>query len=815
MLGAKTVPRGSLFTVIFILKLRHRARDEEVLRDASMNISEVTCRGSRGDVFFIYPVSKKKLGIPHVKNKNRRFKYSPTVNSRDESRDNKLRLTATAAAAAAAIDPSSPSALERQTQLVAAATLRNSVKQEFQLTRGSRERQRRGSSPPPDARRQRERDQQWILEQSEVAEENLRMRYVPHDVSQQGDHRRSHQLGAQSGRQQFLRHVLQALLQVLHVQVLQPRHKCMPLQTRRKSRGACLSFSSLFFIAKDHLRVLCAPYRSFFSIYFCTEREHELTTTPYEGTKSASTYYHANPLLPRWPRRCTCFWASSCSRLVVILLSLSLSFSLLHLRVGACGLVKHVNAEHNGVRHACNVCGKKYKFKSSLQFHIDSMHRKNAFVCDTCGKEFPQKVNLKIHVNAEHNGVRHACNVCGKKYKFKSGLKFHIDSMHRKIALACDICGKEFSQKGNLKIHVNAEHNCVKHSCDLCGKKYKYKRSLKFHTDSFHRKIAYACNICEKTYTSKQMLRLHKDSTHRKIRYACDICGKKFKQKATIGDHIKAAHADITRDSQKQTSKFESKLKVRTDSSVHNGVTQSSCNICGKTFARKAQLRIHTKTAHNGVKPAPKIGKSNRKMSNDAARNGIADKRQVRAKRITSRDTRKNRTDAIRKAVGHSCDVCGKTFGQQSSLRIHIDSAHNDVGHSCDVCGEKFMRKATLKRHVETAHEGHTCGTCGKTFKLRIQLLTHNRAKHVRDTAGKSFLNKSNPKSHVDTALPVSSPTRVRNPRQLSILQIERIFAEYAAAALRVQPRLSLYADDKPRRRLDKYAKVPGQVRNT
>ncbi|XP_014225922.1 zinc finger protein 585A-like [Trichogramma pretiosum] len=413
--------------------------------------------------------------------------------------------------------------------------------------------------------------------------------------------------------------------------------------------------------------------------------------------------------------------------------------------------MRHVRSVHNGVEHACNVCGKKYKFKKNLKLHIDSMHRKNEHVCDICGKKFLQKHSLKIHVNAVHKRVRHACDVCGKKYKYKGSLKVHKDFEHKKIARVCDFCKKEFSQKSLLINHINAEHNGVKHACSECGKKYKFKSNLKIHIDSMHRKIEHACDICGKKYTSKSMLGHHKDSKHRKFTYTCDICGKEFKWKTSIIKHIKAAHAGITRNSQKQTSKCKGKLKVHKDSSVHDGVTQSSCGICGKTFARKAQLRIHIKAAHNCVKPAPKIRKSNRKKSNDAARNGIPDKRDLRAKQFTSRDTRKNRIDAIRKAVGHSCDVCGKKFGQQSSLRIHLDSVHNNV-RPCDICGEKFRWKATLKRHIKTMHKGHTCGTCGKTFKLRIQRLIHNRNEHDT-TARKSFLSKSNPKSHVDTAI--------------------------------------------------------------
>uniref|UniRef100_A0ABD2WKW8 Uncharacterized protein n=1 Tax=Trichogramma kaykai TaxID=54128 RepID=A0ABD2WKW8_9HYME len=122
---------------------------------------------------------------------------------------------------------------------------------------------RRRSSPAPDSRHQRERDQKWILEQSEVAEKNLHMRYVSHDVSQQGDHRLPHQLGAQSGGQQFLRHVLQALLQVLHVQVLQPRHVDRLITVINMSmlnnKSNFLLLKNEFFFSRFHAELTTVP----------------------------------------------------------------------------------------------------------------------------------------------------------------------------------------------------------------------------------------------------------------------------------------------------------------------------------------------------------------------------------------------------------------------------------------------------------------------------------------------------------------------------------------------------------------------------
>uniref|UniRef100_A0ABD2XC38 C2H2-type domain-containing protein n=1 Tax=Trichogramma kaykai TaxID=54128 RepID=A0ABD2XC38_9HYME len=66
---------------------------------------------------------------------------------------------------------------------------------------------------------------------------------------------------------------------------------------------------------------------------------------------------------------------------------------------------------------------------------------------------FSNKRNLKIHIDTLHKGVKHTCDICGKKFSQKHYLKIHIDSVHNGVTHACDVCGKKFvNKKKDLKL---------------------------------------------------------------------------------------------------------------------------------------------------------------------------------------------------------------------------------------------------------------------------------------------------------------------------------------------------------------------------
>ncbi|XP_023315963.1 zinc finger protein 510-like isoform X4 [Trichogramma pretiosum] len=96
--------------------------------------------------------------------------------------------------------------------------------------------------------------------------------------------------------------------------------------------------------------------------------------------------------------------------------------------------------------------------------------------------------------------------------------------------------------------------------------------------------------------------------------------------------------------------KLKDGLEIRTEK-VH----RHECNICGKTFPKKSNLKTHIDAAHNGIAPI--------------------------------------------------CKTCGKTFVRLDVLKRHMNSVHDKVTHECDICGKKFLYKINLKKHIDSVHD--------------------------------------------------------------------------------------------------------------
>ena len=105
-------------------------------------------------------------------------------------------------------------------------------------------------------------------------------------------------------------------------------------------------------------------------------------------------------------------------------------------------------------------CGSSFDSPAAEKMHVDGVHDvMKAWGCRHCHATFTQKGILKRHVEEQHLGFKHACDICAATFTQKGNLKTHVEEKHLGFKHACDICAATFTKKGNLKRHVLAKHS--------------------------------------------------------------------------------------------------------------------------------------------------------------------------------------------------------------------------------------------------------------------------------------------------------------------------------------------------------------------
>nr|XP_008119640.1 PREDICTED: zinc finger protein 773 [Anolis carolinensis] len=139
----------------------------------------------------------------------------------------------------------------------------------------------------------------------------------------------------------------------------------------------------------------------------------------------------------------------------------------------------------------------------------------------------------------------------------------------------------------------------------------------------------------------------------------------------------------------------------------HKGKRKNQCKVCGKSFTRKASLKVHQRI-HTGEKP-------------------------------------------------YKCTVCSKGFCDKTSFLRHQRIHTGEKPYKCPECGKSFNRTTNLithqKTHVETREKTFHCTSCTKSFYNKYSLKTHWRS-HTGEkpykcsSCSKSFCDKSNLEAH-------------------------------------------------------------------
>ncbi|XP_046491351.1 zinc finger protein 25-like [Neodiprion pinetum] len=232
--------------------------------------------------------------------------------------------------------------------------------------------------------------------------------------------------------------------------------------------------------------------------------------------------------------------------------------------------------------YVCDICGERFKKKSSLAVHIEFLHIeilkehdeklkpsssksniKRPYPCSICGKRFTQTSHVGRHKKASHSGSKpHTCKLCNEGFSTTSSLKRHMlnkhndtstkGTNHRNIQgnkllevknFTCKICDKSFICASDLRRHC-AIHDARKpYECDICKKQFRIKSYLYAHILTHDNWRPYPCHSCPKLYRRKSSLQRHVQINHSvKTKYNCSDCWKSYKHLVSYRSHMKKCH---------------------------------------------------------------------------------------------------------------------------------------------------------------------------------------------------------------------------------------------------------------------------------
>ena len=275
-------------------------------------------------------------------------------------------------------------------------------------------------------------------------------------------------------------------------------------------------------------------------------------------------------------------------------------------------LNQHFCIHSEGKKNQCSFCRKDFTEISSLLYHeaghLNGPSYEKVLDCELCHKVFSSPSALSKHARREHVGFRpFVCQICNKRYIFRSDLIRHHSSHTGAKPFKCSYCPKLFAHKKYLVPHERIHTGETPYQCTYCPKKFSSKDSLTYHERTHTGETPYICKVCHKGFKTGSALRYHEISTHGGEKsYECPHCKKQFIQKNDLTIHVRTHTGEKPYKCEVENCGkgfVSAQHLTRHTNRIHGSQSRKKnfkCKLCDKAYFEKRHLLHHELVIHSG-----------------------------------------------------------------------------------------------------------------------------------------------------------------------------------------------------------------------
>ncbi|XP_027273874.1 zinc finger protein 648 isoform X2 [Cricetulus griseus] len=263
-----------------------------------------------------------------------------------------------------------------------------------------------------------------------------------------------------------------------------------------------------------------------------------------------------------------------------------------------------VPEDHHGAKpYVCQLCGKAYSHRSTLQQHRRLHTGERPYRCPFCDKAYTWSSDHRKHIRTHTGEKPYGCPDCGRAFVRSSDLRKHQRNMHsNNKPFPCAQCGLTFNRPLSLLRHQRTHLGAKPFRCSSCGREFSVASRMVEHQRVHSGERPFPCSTCGKCFTKSSNLQEHQTLHTGQRPFKCSDCGVAFAQPSRLLRHQRIHTGERPFHCAECGQAFARSSTLKRHQQIHSGDKDFLCAECGRAFRMASELAQHIQL-HNGERP--------------------------------------------------------------------------------------------------------------------------------------------------------------------------------------------------------------------